>query len=577
MLNNYLRPPPPGISLGICAGEDWTILACNSTCTEMLAIPPGSVRPSLLACLATRGCEHLAADIRSSTPNEHIEIELHRRSYVFSWITCASDFPGIAKLPQPLRCFALHAAQSCFTIREENALLRSEMEVILDSVDDGIWVIDARGTTLYVNRSLTRITGIKPQEVVGRHVSALMHEGRFTTCVTLEALKQQRTVTMFDDYANGTRCLNTSTPIFDAAGKVWRVVASIRDISGLSLLEAKLAESEREASDYKRKLERIEQANTTAFFTGSAVIDKFLQDLERAAKTSSAVLILGETGTGKSLAATLLHQKSKRSGEAFITVNCAAIPSNLLEAELFGYEKGAFTDAAREGKKGLLELADKGTLFLDEIGDLPPNMQAKLLHVLDNYAFRRLGGIKNITVDVRILAATNRSLEHLVEAGEFRADLYYRLRVLHLILPPLREHPEDIRIMAQYFLEESCKRQGTVKFFDPKALRRFTAHNWPGNVRELRATVEFLVAMSEGKIIMPRDLPAHMQHDAAPDRDTCRGSLRNAVDGLEAEMIKDALAKTCSSYKAAKLLGVSQSTIVRKAKKLRISLQDAED
>jgi len=468
-----------------------------------------------------------------------------------------------------------YAVQSFSTMQEENALLRSELEVILDSVDDGIWVIDAQGTTLYVNRSLTRITGIKPQEVVGKHVSALMHEGRFTSCISLEALEKQHVVTMFDDYAGGKRCLNTSTPIFDAAGKVWRVVASIRDISELSLLEAKLAESEREASDYKRKLERVKEADSAVFFTSSAVMDKCLQDVERAAKASSAVLILGETGTGKSLAAALLHQKSKRAGEAFVTVNCAAIPPNLLEAELFGYEKGAFTGAAREGKKGLLELADKGTLLLDEIGDLPLNMQAKLLHVLDGYSFRRLGGIRNITVDVRILAATNKALDALVEAGEFRADLYYRLRVLHVVLPPLRAHPEDIRVMAQYFLEDACKRQGAVKFFDHRVLRCFTAHDWPGNVRELRATVEFLVAMSGGKIIKPGDLPPYMQHGIAPERDMRRGSLQKAVDGLETEMIRDALAKTGSSYKAAKLLGVSQSTIVRKAKKLRISLQDA--
>ena len=454
--------------------------------------------------------------------------------------------------------------------------MRSELQVILDSVDDGIWVIDAQGTTLYVNRALTRITGINPREVVGRHVSALMHEGRFTSCVTLEALKKKCAVTMFDDYAGGKRCLNTSTPIFDASGAIWRVVASIRDISELSMLEAKLAESEREASDYKRKLERIEQSNMTAFFSGSAAVSKLLQDMERTAKASSSVLLLGETGTGKSLAATLLHQKSTRAKEPFVAVNCAAIPPNLLEAELFGYEKGAFTGAAREGKRGLLELADKGTLFLDEIGDLPLNMQAKLLHVLDGYAFRRLGGIKGITVDVRILAATNKALEHLVEAGEFRADLYYRLRVLHMVLPPLREHREDIRIMAGYFLEEACKRQGTIKFFDHKVLRCFTAHDWPGNVRELRATVEFLVAMSSGKIIKPDDLPAHMRHGAAQERDMHKGGLQNAVDRLEADMIKDALGKAGSSYKAAKLLGVSQSTIVRKANRLRISLKETK-
>ncbi len=457
---------------------------------------------------------------------------------------------------------------------EENALLRHELEVILDSVDDGIWMIDPDGITQYVNRALTRITGIKPEEVLGKHVSALMHEGRFTSCVTLEALKKQAPVTLFDDYASGKRCLNTSTPIFDDTGKIWRVVASIRDISELESLQAKLAEAEREACDYKKQLERIEKTSTAVFFASSVIMRKCLHDLERAAKAPSGVLILGDTGTGKSLAASLIHQKSKRSGEPFITVNCAAIPPNLIEAEFFGYEKGAFTGAAHEGKKGVFELADKGTLFLDEIGELPLNMQAKLLHVLDSYSFRRLGGVKSITVDVRILAATNKPLEKLVASGEFRADLYYRLRVLSVLLPPLREHPEDIRIMAQYFLEETCKRQGNVKFFDPKVLRCFTAHTWPGNVRELRATVEFLAAMTEGKVIKLRDLPTHMQLNATPDRDLSKGSLQDAVDELEYAMIKDALAKTGSSHKAAKRLGISQSTVVRKAKKLRIKIMD---
>jgi PAS domain S-box-containing protein len=464
------------------------------------------------------------------------------------------------------------SAQIC-PARKENALLRHELQVILDSIHDGIWMIDPDGITRCVNRSLTRITGIRPEEVLGKHVSALMHDGRFTSCVTLEALKKQAPVTMFDDYATGKRCLNTSTPIFDDAGKIRLVVASIRDISELEILQSKLAEAEREAYDYKEQLERIEKTGHAVFFAGGAAMRKCLHDLDRAARAPSGVLILGETGTGKSLAANLIHQKSGRRDGPFIIVNCAAIPPSLLEAELFGYEKGAFTGAALQGKKGVFELADKGSLFLDEIGELPLNMQAKLLHALDSCSFRRLGGVRNISVDVRILAATNKPLEALVASGDFRADLYYRLRVISVTLPPLRAHPEDIRGMAQHFLDETCKRHGNMKFFDPRVLACFTAHAWPGNVRELRATVEFLAVMTEGAVIKLRDLPTHMQSgDAPPERALPRGALQDAVDGLEYAMIKDALDKTGSLRKAAKLLGLSQSTIVRKAKKLRIVL-----
>ena len=472
-------------------------------------------------------------------------------------------------------CCSTPCRDKACPVREEIALLRHELEVILDSIDDGIWMINADGITQYINRSLTRITGIRPEEVIGRHVSALMHEGRFTSCVTLEALKQREPVTMFDDYATGIRCLNTSTPIFDDAGTIWRVVASIRDISELEALQAKLAEAEREADDYKKQLERIEKTSANVFFASSSVMRKCLHDIELTAKAPSGVLILGETGTGKSLAASLIHQKSKRHDKVFISVNCAAIQPNLIEAEFFGYEKGAFTGAANEGKKGMFELADNGTLFLDEVGELPLNMQAKLLHVLDRYPFRRLGGVRNITVDVRVLAASNKPLEQLVASGEFRADLYYRLRVLSVLLPPLREHPEDIRIMAQYFLEETCKRQGNVKFFDPKVLHCFTAYAWPGNVRELRATVEFLAAMTVGKVIKLRDLPEYMQHAAAPDRKLPAKTLRDAVAAMEYSMIKDALTQSGSSYKAAKQLGISQSSVVRKAKKLRIRIDDS--
>lgn len=462
---------------------------------------------------------------------------------------------------------------------EEYELLTRELQVIIDSMHDGIWVIDDEGKTVHVNKAMKRIADIEPADVIGRHVTAPMNEGKFSSCVTLMALEQKKPVTMFDDYACGTRCLNTSTPIFDQQGGIWRVVASIRDMTELESLQKRLAEAELEAHMYKGELASLQRDATPGLIANSKAMRACLREMEKAAKAPSGILILGETGTGKTLAASIIHQKSPRSQAPFISVNCAAIPPTLIESELFGYEKGAFTGAGFAGKKGFFELADKGTLLLDEIGELPLNMQAKLLHVLDNQTFHKIGSEKAIKVDVRVMAATNRPLDQLVAAGEFRADLFYRLRVLSVQIPPLREHPEDIPELAMSFLEEACKRHGTIKTLSPKVLRCFAAHTWPGNVRELRAAVEFLAAMTEGSIIRLSDLPPYLLADnAEPSAFSAREveetpqKLRPAITALERNMIRNALAQTGSTYKAAKLLGVSQSTVVRKARRLGITV-----
>ena len=288
---------------------------------------------------------------------------------------------------------------------------------------------------------------------------------------------------------------------------------------------------------------------------------------------------MGETGTGKSLAASYIHEHSIRKDKPFISINCAAIAESLIDSELFGYEKGAFTGADQAGKKGYFELADKGTLLLDEIGELPLNIQAKLLHVLDNYGFHRVGGNASINVDVRIIAATNRPLEELVEKGEFRADLFYRLHVLTVKIPPLRQRQEDIPQLAESFLSDTCKRLKTVKSFAPKALLALSAHTWPGNVRELRGAVEYLAAMTEGNIIRVADLYPYVLSEKQVENSNTSitvndKTLEEAVFELEYSMIKEALVQEGSTYKAAKKLGISQSTVVRKAKHLGIKISD---
>lgn len=484
------------------------------------------------------------------------------------------------------RDFGLELAESLIYIfwveipyqqNERYELLMHEFEIILDSIHDGIWIIDGNGITLYANKALKRIAGINSKEVIGKHVTIPMMQGKFTNCVTLDALSQKKTVTQFDDYSNGRHCLNTSTPILDDSGNVKRVVALIRDMSEYDELHKKVLDAEQTVRQYKGELKKFE--NGSKYIGTSKVFQSCLEQLKKVAKSTSSVLLLGETGTGKSLAASFIHEHSSRKDKPFIAINCAAIAESLIDSELFGYEKGSFTGADQAGKKGYFEQADKGTLLLDEIGELPLSVQAKLLHVLDNYGFHRVGGNTLINVDVRIIAATNRPLDELVKRKEFREDLYYRLHILNVNIPPLRQRQEDIPELAKSFLADACKRLNTIKSFAPKTLLALSSYSWPGNVRELRGAVEYLAAMTEGNIIRPSDLHPYVfaekeNEQAATSINVNDKTLDEAVFELEYSMIKDALVQEGSTYKAAKKLGISQSTVVRKAKHLGIKISD---
>ena len=455
-----------------------------------------------------------------------------------------------------------------------SALCEREQAVLLDSVHDGIWVIDANGTTLRVNKAMERIAGILEDQVLGKHVADAMRDNKFTTCVTLRALEEKRPVTMFDDYANGRRCLNTSTPIFGEDGEVWRVIASIRDITELEDMSTRLIELERANQTYKSRLQSLETGDDYGIVGYSESTRKLRQGVLKAASTDAVALILGETGTGKSLTAKAIHDMSARKNGPFIALNCGGIPASLVESELFGYERGAFTGASKGGKLGVFELAAGGTLFLDEIAELPLPMQATLLHVLDDYTFRRVGGTKPVKADVRIIAATNKPLGDLVAAGDFRQDLFYRLRVVVVTIPALRERREDIPELARHFLR-GMDGEESRKSFAPAVLAALMGYTWPGNVRELRALVQYLLTMCEGDVFRMEDLPSYLLADlpttAIPAYSQAR-SLKDAVENLEKSMITAALNEMGSTYKAAERLQVSQSTIVRKAQRYKIGL-----
>ncbi len=451
------------------------------------------------------------------------------------------------------------------------SLFEREQAVLLDCMHDGIWVIDSSGITLRINNAMARIAGITSADVVGRHVSEAMKELKFTACVTLRALEEKRTVTMFDDYANGRRCLNTSTPIFDEHGKVWRVIASIRDITELESMHSRLLELERSNKNYKEKLESLDNYGIVGMSDATVALR---QNMVKAAQNDAVCLILGETGTGKSLTAKRIHEMSARKDKPFIALNCGGIPAQLVESELFGYERGAFTGALRDGKKGVFEIAAGGTLFLDEVGELPLAMQATLLHVLDDNSFRRVGGTKSLKSDVRIIAATNKDLEEMVENNLFRQDLFYRLRVLPIKISPLRQRPEDIAELLYHFLQLMEGKEGK-RSFASSVLSVLTAYSWPGNIRELRALVQYIHTMSESSIIRKEDLPSYFLADLPIETlpEYAVGvSLKEAVEHLEKNLIGAALRELGSTYKAAKKLKISQSTVVRKAQRYRIDL-----
>ena len=446
---------------------------------------------------------------------------------------------------------------------EERELLYSSLTNILDSIHDGIWMIDSRGITIAVNKAMQRIAGIEARDVVGISVSEAAIIKHFSSCVTLKALEEKRSVTMFDDYANGRHCLNTATPVFDEQGNVVRVIAIIRDLSELESMNDTL---EGMSSSFSPKCNEREMLQM-GILGASPASQQLRASLMMAAHTDAPVLLQGETGTGKTMSAKAIHNLSQRKDMNFVSLNCASIPLSLLESELFGYESGAFTGASKKGRKSVFELADNGTLFLDEIAELPLSAQATLLHVLDGDPFRRVGGSTDITTNVRILAATNKDLEKMVEEGTFRKDLFFRLRVIAIEIPAVRERPEDIPGLIEYFLTSIGKGQ-PVPHLNASLRSSLRAYNWPGNIREIRSVARYFLALGK-KRLTTDDLPPYIQSAlpmgaAAPGRISRQG-LQEQVEALERDLIEKALRETGSTYKAAKLLKVSQSTIVRKA------------
>lgn len=456
-------------------------------------------------------------------------------------------------------------------LEQVEGLRQRELGAIFDSSYDGLYITDGEGNTLQLNKAFERIMGVKPEECVGRNMAELVEDGVFTRSGTLLAIKSRETATIPLQSRNGKNALVTSTPIFDEDGNIILVVTNVRDITELNDLQGKVEQLEGLSRMYQVQLNELKSSKSCILHSDK--MRKLLKIVNHVSSVASTVLILGESGVGKEVIADLLHTSSPRVNKPFIKVNCGAIPHNLLESELFGYEPGAFSGASKTGKAGMFELADGGILFLDEIAEMPLDLQVKLLRVLQGNKIMRIGGTKEIEIDVRIIAGTNRNLQNMVAENLFRKDLYYRLNVVPIFVPPLRERREDIPVLSKHFLEMFNRRHKMNKRLNGDVLKHFISYDWPGNVRELENLIERLVVTTQHDIIGMDDLSSWAELEVLSNAKTDIIPLNIALENTERKLLQEAFSIYNSTYAVARVLGVSQPTIVRKAAKYGIVKQ----
>lgn len=442
---------------------------------------------------------------------------------------------------------------------------------IIDAVADGIIIVDAKGIVRQTNKSYEAMANIRKQDYINVHIDTLVENGLIHQGLSPMVVDRKETMSIVD-FRNGKDMLLTGTPVFGRTGEVICVLCNVRDVTELRNLKEQLSESKRLQQDYLKKLNEVMSPNILNFHTENAKMRHIVELAMRVAPSNSTILLLGESGVGKGVFANLIHQSSKRNAKPMMEINCGSIPPNLFESELFGYEAGAFTGASKGGKPGIFELADKSTLFLDEIGDLPGDMQVKVLKAIQDKKIMRIGGNKPIHVDVRIIAATNRILEDMVKKKTFREDLYYRLNVIPILIPPLRERPEDILALTLHFIKKLNREYSMNKFFQPLVLNAFLDYHWPGNIRELENTVERLLITSTSSEI-PLASFYEIKGNSGNNDGTIAIPLQEILDQKEKELLLATYKSTNSTRKSASLLGLSQSAFMRKAKKHGISLR----
>ena len=455
-----------------------------------------------------------------------------------------------------------------------------ELKELLNYYYGNIFVVDGKGKIIYANASAAESVGSTIDDITGKNCQEMEMEGYYDKSVALDAIRKKKRVLSVYKTRIGLNVVCSANPILDECGNVTRVVVFSQDEALMREIMNDVEEERKKNISIQQTLSYIQEKMACQnIVSSSPEMERLFKMLLNVARTDTTVTIYGESGTGKEVLANFVHQNSMRSNKPFIPINCAAIPAELMEAEFFGYEKGSFTGANREGKAGLFEMADHGTIFLDELGEMPLSLQSKLLRVLESGEVKRIGSSKTIKTDVRIIAATNRNLTKMVDEKTFREDLYYRLNVIPVNIPPLSERPEDIEALSEHFLNEFNRKYGRNVEISEDVLNKFKKYSWPGNIRELKNEIERYV-VTEGQVSsVLNDNIRHSMTDVNIKFTNSNISknitvknipLKEVMDRYEIEYIRHVI-DDCEGVmtEAAKRLGIHRSALYKKIDKFK--------
>jgi len=434
------------------------------------------------------------------------------------------------------------------------------LKIVLDNIYNGIYLADYEGKTLYVNKTFEDMAGIPFSDIIGKKLHDLVYKYKyFTGSATLVVLQTKKEATATYRTITNKNFLVKGKPIFDENGNIKYVVNTIWDLTNIIYNDQIDLDT---VKNFKLPNNNLISSNEK--------MNNIINIAIKIAPTDCTILITGETGSGKSLLAEIIHNLSNRKNFPFVKINCGAIPESLLESELFGYESGAFTGANTKGKKGLIEMANNGTIFLDEISELPYHLQSKLLTFIQEKEFIKVGAQKPTKANVRIISASNKDLYKLTKEGKFRDDLYYRLNVVNLHIPPLRERAEDIPLLTRYFLDKFNIKYNFNKRITPEIVDFFSKQQWKGNIRELENTIERAVLLSKGEIISLDDVKKLNINNILTNIENY-GKLEDTINEIEKQILQAEKQTGKSTREIAKSLGISQSKVVRLLKKHGIS------
>ncbi|VXC27664.1 Fis family transcriptional regulator [Bacillus mycoides] len=462
--------------------------------------------------------------------------------------------------------------------------LNKDLHAILSSIYDEILVVNHKGELIrYSETVINDFWGSNLKDLLGKNLLDLEKKGLFSPSVTRLVLEKQKKVSVVQETKSGRKILAVGNPVFNENGELHRIIIASRDITEATRLKTELHEIKKISEQYKKELDDFKNKDRflKKLIYCSPKMEQIINQAKKIADFSSNVLISGESGVGKEVIAQAIHQLGNRSSKPFLKLNCGAIPETLLESELFGYTKGAFTGADKNGKEGYFKRADQGILFLDEIGEMPLHLQVKLLRVLQEQEVIPIGSTTPMKINVQIIAATNKSLEKMVESGTFREDLFYRLNVIPLRVPSLRERMEDVPVLAFHFLQQLNEKYNKNYHLTPDALNLLEFYSWPGNVRELQNMIERLVVSADDPVIeaefVSKFLTPGYDFNKSKPVITRVLPLQEALHSVEEQLILLAMKQYKTTTKAAKALGISQSSVSRKYQKIVSEKEIAAD